>query len=89
MAAQPSLTAQDKKWRAESDARTLAESQVIMQDPSRLTAAAKQAQIMAAQQAKEAKAMAKVATKTPAKPAAKSQPKAKPKQVKANKAKGK
>ncbi len=69
IASQPRMTAQDRKWQAESDARTLAESQVIMTDPKRLAAAAKQAQIMAEKQAKEAKAMAKVATKAPNKSA--------------------
>jgi hypothetical protein len=64
-ASQPKMTAQDRKWQAESDARTLAESQVIMKDPKRLAAAAKEAQVMADKQAKEAKAMAKVAAKAP------------------------
>ncbi len=88
--AQPSITAQEKKWKAESDARTLAESRVIMEDPKRLTAAAKQAEVMAKEKAQEAKAMAKVATKAPAKPAAK--PAAKPSAkaaTKPKKAKGK
>lgn len=68
IASQPKLTAQEKKWQAESDARTLAESQVIMKDPKRLAAAAREAGTMAAKQEKDAKAMAKVAAKAPAKP---------------------
>ena len=33
------MTAQEKKWRAESDARTLAEAQKILQDKARSKAA--------------------------------------------------
>ena len=33
------MTAQEKKWRAESDARTLAEAQQILQDKNRSKAA--------------------------------------------------
>lgn len=55
------LTAEDKKWRAENDARVLAEAKVIASDTERLAAARTAAQEMADQQAKEASAMRSVA----------------------------
>lgn len=82
----PSMTAQEKQWQAESDARTLAESQVIMKDPKRLAAAAKKAQEIAKKQAQDAKAMEKVASKAPIKASPKpSAPKASKKAKKGNK----
>ena len=57
------MTAQDRKWEAESDARTLMDSQVISSDKKRLTAAVKAAKRMAAEKAEEAKAMKGVAKK--------------------------
>ena len=55
------MTAQDRKWEAESDARTLMDSQVISSDKKRLTAAVKAAKRMAAEKEKEARAMKGVA----------------------------
>ncbi len=43
------MTAQEKQWRAEDDARTLAEAGVILQDKTRMSAAKKAAQTMAAE----------------------------------------
>lgn len=41
------ITSEEKRWRAESDARTLAEAQKILQDSSRSKAAKKAAMTMA------------------------------------------
>lgn len=57
----PQLSAQDKRWRAEEDARTLAETRVIVKDAERLTAAREAATRMAAEQTEKAKAMRTVA----------------------------
>lgn len=57
----------EKKWREESDARTLAEAQEIMADKKRLAAATKRAQTLAQEKQKEASAMKKVAGKKPTK----------------------
>lgn len=51
----------DRNWEAESDARTLAEADVINKDNTRRTAAVKAAVDMAKRQEDEAAAMAKVA----------------------------
>ena len=56
-----SLSADEKRWRAESDARTLAEANVITGDSTRLKAARAAAKRMAAEQMKYASAMQKVA----------------------------
>ena len=40
------MSAEEKKWRAESDARTLSEALDIQKDPKRMTAAKKAAQDM-------------------------------------------
>jgi len=45
------MTAQDRKWEAESDARTLMDSQVISGDKRRLSAAIKAAKRMAKEKA--------------------------------------
>ena len=74
MVVQPKMSKQDKEWQAESDAQTLAKSREIMDDPKRLAAAAKKAQYLAQERAKEAKAMAKVAAKAPSKPTVSSKP---------------
>ena len=71
-----SRTAQDKKWQAESDARTLADANIIILTPARLSRAKKEAAIMATDAKKQAIAMVKVAevkkkSNTPAKPAKK------------------
>jgi len=55
------ITAEDKRWEAESDARTLMDSQVISSDKKRLAAAVKAAKRMAAEKEKEVKAMKGVA----------------------------
>lgn len=55
------ITADERRWRAESDARTLAEAKVIEKDQKRLADARAAAQRMADEQAKEAQAMRTVA----------------------------
>ena len=59
----PAITASDKKWEAEQDARTLMESQVISNDKRRMNAAIKAAKRMAKEKAAESKAMNGVAKK--------------------------
>lgn len=49
-------------WQAQSDARALAESEVIKNDPGRLKAATDMADKMAEEKIEEARAMTKVAT---------------------------
>ena len=56
------LSAQEKKWRAESDARTMAEYQNIMEDSKRKTAAIKAAKELASDLTKRAQVMNKAAT---------------------------
>jgi hypothetical protein len=64
-AAMPSISTDEKRWRAQSDADTLARAQEIMQDRSRHSAA----QAHAAKEAKRYSTVAnttrKVAAKTP------------------------
>jgi hypothetical protein len=55
------ITEEDKKWRAKSDARTLAEAKMIKEDEERLTAATAAAEEMAEEQLKEAVSMKSVA----------------------------
>ena len=55
------LTAQDKQWRAESDAHTMASYQEIMNDPSRRKAAIQAARKQADELNKRAVAMQKAA----------------------------
>jgi len=55
------MTPQDKKWRAEDDARILADSDVIKKDRTRLSAAIKAAKTMAKEQKERSTAMTKVA----------------------------
>lgn len=50
---EPEMAYDDKKWRAESDMRTLVEAEQIKSDPARLKAA----QAMAGKQLKEIKAI--------------------------------
>jgi hypothetical protein len=59
----PKMSAEDKAWRARDDARTLADSRVILKDPARLKAAAKEADKMAKDSLDQAKAMKSVARK--------------------------
>jgi hypothetical protein len=56
------LTKEDKRWRAEDDARTLASANVILEDKPRLSLAKKAAVRMAEEERDRAKAMTKVAT---------------------------
>lgn len=56
------LSAQEKKWRAEGDARTMAEYQNIMEDPKRKSAAIKAAKELASDLTKRAQVMNKAAT---------------------------
>jgi hypothetical protein len=56
-----SVSDDEKKWRAESDARTLAETEVIMGDKDRLSAAREAAKKMADKAQEEARGMANVA----------------------------
>ena len=55
------LSAQDKKWQAENDARTLVDADVIKKDRTRLSAATKAAKIMAKEEKARSTAMSKVA----------------------------
>ena len=55
------MTAEDKKWQAEQDARTLAEAEVIKGDEGRLMAAKGAAKEMADEKKEEAQAMSKIA----------------------------
>lgn len=56
------LSADEKKWRAESDAETMARYEEIMGDASRRAAATKVARQKAADLTKRANAMSRVAT---------------------------
>jgi hypothetical protein len=51
------MSAQDKRWEAESDARTIAEASAIKADPKRLAAAAAAAREMGEKKMVEAKAI--------------------------------
>ena len=51
------MEAEEKQWQAENDARTLAEADVINNDPERLEAAQKAAKKMLAEQKRQAEAM--------------------------------
>ena len=57
----PSISADEKRWQAEADARTLAEAETIKQDNKRLMEAQTAAKKMADEEAERAKAMRKVA----------------------------
>ncbi len=56
------ISADDKKWKAESDARTLAEAEIIKKDENRVTAAQEAAKRLAEEAKKEAESMADVAS---------------------------
>ena len=58
-------TKQDKKWQAESDARTLAEAEEIKRSASRRTAAKREARQMAKDVAKQVQNLKKVARPAP------------------------
>lgn len=53
----------DKKWQAQDDARTLAEANIIVNDPERLKLAQDEAAKMAKEQQEKARAMTRVAGK--------------------------
>ncbi len=55
------LTAQDKKWQAESDARTLSEAKIINDDEPRMQSAKVAAEEMAAEERERAEALEDVA----------------------------
>lgn len=57
----PAMTAEDKKWQAQNDVRTLAEAEVIKGDPDRMKAASDAAEDMAKEKQEEADAMRDVA----------------------------
>ena len=61
MPRQIKMTEEDKRWRAESDARTLADAQRIAEDKTRLSAAKKEAARMAADAAKSVSTFSSVA----------------------------
>jgi len=55
------MTANDRRWQAEDDARTLAQSIVIQNDEKRMEAAKQAAERMAEEKREEASAMGSVA----------------------------
>ena len=59
------MSAEDIKWRARSDARTLAEAEEIKADKQRYGRAVASANELYAERQKELKSMKKVATKQP------------------------
>ena len=61
--ASESITAENKKWEAESDARTLAEAHIILQDSKRLKSARNAASKLAKEQADNLEGMLRVAGK--------------------------
>ncbi len=65
---EPKLTAREKRWRAEDDARTLANAQVITDDPARHVLAKRAAQRIAKQEKESADAMQNVAAGKAVKP---------------------
>lgn len=56
------ITADEKRWRAESDAHTLAEADIIRNDKERLEAATEAAKKMAEEQLQRAASMKHVAS---------------------------
>lgn len=71
------MAAQDKKWQAEDDARTLARAREIEQDPSRAQAAKKAAKDLAKKTEEELMNLRKVNGGSKEKKAKKSVPKQK------------
>ena len=63
----PSIPVEEKKWRAESDAHTLAQAAEIQNDPTRLKAAAIVAKDMVEEQSARLNGLKKVARKAPVK----------------------
>ena len=60
--AEVALSADEAKWRAESDARSLAEAEVIKGDKERLEAAVAQAKLLAEESEENAESMRSVAS---------------------------
>ena len=58
------MDADERRWRAESDARSLAEAEEINKDPERIKAATEAAKVMAEEKQAEAHAMQNVADKS-------------------------
>ncbi len=67
MAHAKSMSAEDKRWEAENDARTLATANEIVADKPRMNAAKKEAMRLAIETQKSAAAMRKVSNTKPAK----------------------
>ena len=57
------LSAQERKWRAREDARTLAESELIKSDPVRLREAKREAARIAAEEEQKVNAMKAIISK--------------------------
>jgi len=57
------ITAQEKKWEAENDARTLAKAIEIQQNRGRFSKAKKEASRMAKEQEKQANALKRISVK--------------------------
>lgn len=57
---EPKLTAREKRWQAEDDARTLANAEVVRNDPSRLVRAKNAARRIAKHEKEQAQAMTHV-----------------------------
>ena len=55
------MTRQEREWRAQDDARTLATAEVVRNDPNRLSAAKVAAKRMAEEEKDSAQAMSRVA----------------------------
>jgi hypothetical protein len=73
------ISLDEKRWQAESDARALAEANLISKDKKRLAAAKKQANKMAKEKASEAAAMKNVAKNKAVKKTSKPKPRSKKK----------
>lgn len=58
------LSAQEKKWQAQDDARTLATAEAIKNDAARMRAAKREAKKMAEEQEQQAMAMKTIAQQT-------------------------
>jgi hypothetical protein len=59
----PIMSAENKRWQRQDDARTLAMAQEIMSNKARHNGAVKEAKVMAREDEKRAKAMKQVASK--------------------------
>jgi len=61
------MSAEERRWQAESDVRSLMEAEVIKRDKARLKAAVNAAKSMAKKEEDEAKAVKKIAKMEPKK----------------------